>query len=123
MAKILIADADGDESALIAFALRFAGHRVLAVVNPSEIADKADRFKPDLMVLDAGGSGWLESDAGQVWMARQKTAPTPIIFLVKQAGETGLGQGFKSPEHSIVKPISPDGLIKMVNNDLKKIGK
>jgi DNA-binding response OmpR family regulator len=123
MAKILIADADGDESALIAFALRFAGHHVMVVGNTHDAIDQTDQFKPDLIVLEAGMPGLNESDAWHGLASKEAGTGKPCILLVEQEEETDLKQGLKSTVHYLVKPISPDALIKQVNSVLKRMGK
>ncbi len=119
MPNIIVAVNDPDERALVIFALRFAGYKVMSAATTEELIALARQADADLLLVDADFGKetphelrpYLENNAQSI----------PVIYLVK-AGEAMNGQASQvSPlVDTLPKPISSDRLTRKVNARLKK---
>lgn len=120
MANILVAEDERDIRELINFTLMFAGHTVTLAANGAEaleLATKAltDSVKPDLIMMDVRMPKMTGYEACRQIKQLEAYKDTPVIFLSAKGQDeeiqTGLSVGATA---YILKPFSPDDLIKRV---------
>jgi DNA-binding response OmpR family regulator len=123
MAYILVAIADPDERARAVFALRFAGYQVVTAATTQELIIGAKQVKPDLLLVDAHLPG-LAGNAYEITFEKEASVtPVPVIYLL-DSGEASkfLSDRDETPAGYLLRPISLDQLIRMVNSRLNKQG-
>lgn len=119
MAKILIADDERDIRDLVAFTLRFAGHEVIATSNGEEALQVAQTNLPDLILLDVRMPRLSGYDACRQLKEIPATQAIPIVFLSAKGQEAEVNLGMQSGAvEYIIKPFSPDDLLKRVKEIL-----
>ncbi len=124
MAKILVAEDDREMRELIIFALRFAGHEVLAASNGEESCQIAWNTHPDLILMDVRMPKMNGFEACEVLKMDEETASIPLIFLSARGQEMEVQKGLQAGgDDYILKPISPDALTEKVKRYLQKAGK
>jgi two-component system phosphate regulon response regulator PhoB len=108
MATILIVEDDPDIQELVAYNLKRAGHRALAVASAESALESLNRSLPDLVLID-----WMLPAMSGVELARtlrgnRRTADVPLIMLTARDAEhdklTGLEIG---ADDYVTKPFSP----------------
>ena len=125
MPKILVVDDDPDITETIRLVLEKAGHKVSSASNQRDGIQAAEKFKPDLLLLDVMME---ESDDG-IAMAqelRRRGFKKPILMLTSLGSVTGytfgLQEGVVPVDDFQEKPISPAKLLERVSALLKKGG-
>ncbi|HWQ84571.1 MAG TPA: response regulator [Anaerolineales bacterium] len=115
MAKILIADDERDIRDLVAFALRFAGYEVVATSNGEDALRAAQTELPDLILLDVRMPRMTGYETCRLLKEQAFTRTIPVVFLSAkgQEAEVNAGMLLGAVEY-IVKPFSPDDLLKRV---------
>lgn len=115
MAKILIADDEPDIRDLVAFALRFAGHEVIATGNGEELLQAAQVNLPDLILLDVRMPRLSGYEACRRLKEKPLTAAIPVVFLSAKGQEAEVEEGMQlGAVEYIVKPFSPEDLLQRV---------
>ena len=122
VARVLVVDDEENISFLVASALRLAGHEVRSVATGQEAIDEADRFGPDLIVLDVM---LPDLDGFEVLRRlRQGGNTAPVLFLSardevadKVRGLSGGGDDY------IVKPFALEELMVRVDVALRRRGR
>lgn len=123
MAKILIAEDERDIRDLISFTLNYNGHEVVVTSNGEEALAVTQNIKPDLVVLDIRMPRMTGYETCKQLKADASTRDIPVIFLSAKGQETEINLGFEAGAvEYIVKPFSPDQLIKIVNTVLTQNG-
>ena len=125
MPKILVVDDDPDITETIRLVLEKAGHKVSSASNQRDGIQAAEKFKPDLLLLDVMME---ESDDG-IAMAqelRRRGFKKPILMLTSLGSVTGYTfgrqEGVVPVDDFQEKPISPAKLLERVSALLKKGG-
>ena len=124
MARILIAEDEKDIRELVTFTLRgLAKHEVVQAVNGLDAVEKAQKLKPDLILMD----GRMPRMSGYEACAKLKeidsTKDIPIIFLSAKGQESEIKEGLTAGAHDyILKPFAPDELVTRVQEILSKHG-
>ena len=119
MAKILIADDERDIRDLVAYALRFAGYEVVATRNGEEAVQAVLQDQPDLILLDVRMPRMTGYEACRQIKAQPGTQDIPIVFLSAKGQEAEVNAGLQlGAVEYIVKPFSPDDLLKRVKTIL-----
>lgn len=116
--KILIVDDDLHIAELISLYVMKEGYEVLEVYDGQEALKEAERFQPDLILLDLMLPGL---DGYQVCAEIRKTSRVPIIMLTAK-GETfdkvlGLELG---ADDYMVKPFDPKELLARIKAVLRR---
>ena len=122
VARVLVVDDEENISFLVASALRLGGHEVRSVATGQEAIDEADRFGPDLIVLDVM---LPDLDGFEVLRRlRQRGNTAPVLFLSardevadKVRGLSGGGDDY------IVKPFALEELMVRVDVALRRRGR
>lgn len=119
MAKILIADDERDIRDLVAFTLRFAGHEVVATSNGEEALQVAQSEIPDLILLDVRMPRLSGYDVCRKLKEIPGTQAIPIVFLSAKGQEAEVNFGMEAGAvEYIIKPFSPDDLLKCIKEIL-----
>ena len=115
MAKILIADDERDIRDLVAYALRFAGYEVVTTRNGEEAVQAVLEDQPDLILLDVRMPRMTGYEACRQIKAQPGIQDIPVVFLSAKGQEAEVNAGLLlGAVEYIVKPFSPDDLLKRV---------
>ena len=118
-ARLLVVDDEPNIRELLSASLRYAGFEVATASDGQEALDVADRFRPDLLVLDVMMPGL--DGFGVVRRLRQNGTHTPVLFLTaRDAGEdkvTGLTLG---GDDYVTKPFSLDEVLARIRAVLRR---
>lgn len=122
--KILIADDEPDILEILAFNLGAEGYIINTASSGIEAIEKAQKLKPDLIILDVMMPGLTGIEVCETLRKRAEFADTIIIFLTALSDEkteiTGLESG---ADDYITKPVSPRVLVSKVNALFRRLGK
>jgi DNA-binding response OmpR family regulator len=115
---ILVIDDQDDVRALLAFALKDAGYRVVEAANGPGGLAAYHAHQPDLILLDIGlGS----MDGLEVCRQLRAVTTTPIIFLTSRADEVDQLVGFAAGgDDYVTKPFSPKVVVARVSSMLRR---
>jgi len=121
MAKILIAEDEQDIRELVAFALRFAGHDVIAFTNGLEALENSKEIMPDLILLDVRMPVMTGYEACERIKSNPATTHIPVVFLSAKGQETEIQAGLNVGAcEYLLKPFAPDELAKQIQIILDK---
>jgi DNA-binding response OmpR family regulator len=115
---ILVIDDQADVRALLAFALKEAGYRVVEADSGPSGLDAYHSHQPDLILLDIGlGS----MDGLEVCRQLRNLSNKPIIFLTARTDEVDQLVGFAAGgDDYVTKPFSPKVVVARVNSLLRR---
>jgi len=123
MAKILIAEDEGDIRDLIKFTLNFAGHEVIVTTNGEEAFEKAQESIPDLIMMDVRMPRMTGYEACKRMKEIEALKPVPVVFLSAKGQESEVAAGLEAGAvEYILKPFAPDQLSERVNKLLETYG-
>lgn len=121
---ILVAEDERDIRELIVFSLQFSGFEVVQAVNGEDAVQKAQKTRPDLILLDVRMPKMTGFEACKVLKANNGTKDIPIVFLSAKGQEAEISTGLDlGAADYFLKPFAPDELPKRVNEILAKHGK
>lgn len=129
MANILVAEDERDIRELINFTLMFAGHTVTLAANGAEALELATRAqagasKPDLIMMDVRMPKMTGYEACRQIRLLEAYQETPVIFLSAKGQDEEIQTGMSVGATAyILKPFSPDDLIKRVAELTSKAAK
>lgn len=114
--KILITDDQADIRKLLLMTLEFENFEIKEASNGEECLVVADRFIPDIVLLDVMMPGNLDGyQVCQYIKANPKTAHTKVILLTARGQAADLEQGKQvQADKYVVKPFSPLELIDLL---------
>ncbi len=115
LAKVLIGIKDPDECALVVFALRFAGYRVLKAASASELAALARQAQPNLLLVEYNFSGLDDS----ILRSSLENGGQTILYLVDPGANDRAARSSQMIDY-LRKPVSPDRLTRKVNEVLRR---
>lgn len=129
MAKILVVDDDAELAASVMAVLESHGHTVAVASNGTEGESKARAMRPDLMILDV----MMEHDSEGFEVARRlhedsdmKNLPVIILTGIRRAKRLPFkfepDEDWLPVKAVLEKPVSPDKLLKAVDQALGKAG-
>ena len=79
--KILVVDDDLDILNIMSISLKDKGYEVEGTLNGDEAIERAERFKPDLIIMDIYLSGTNGKDICKKLKETKKTSSIPIILI------------------------------------------
>jgi two-component system alkaline phosphatase synthesis response regulator PhoP len=121
MTTILIAEDERDIRELIAFSLRFGGFEVEEAANGVEAVEKAQKLRPDLIIMDVRMPRKSGYDACQELKEADETRDIPIVFLSAKGQEAEIKRGLKlGAVDYILKPFEAEQLPKRIEEILKE---
>lgn len=122
MTKILIAEDDKDIRDLIVLTLDFHGFDVYPVEDGKaavEAAEKDNNY--DIILMDVRMPRMTGYEACRRLKENEATRSIPIIFLSAKGQETEIQTGLDAGASDyVLKPFSPDGLIKKIKGVLER---
>jgi DNA-binding response OmpR family regulator len=117
-ARILVAEDDRKQAALVSTYLERAGHTVVTVHDGRAALVECRRRNPDLAILDIM---MPVLDGHDVCHVLRSEGDVPIIFLTARAGEDDLVQGLGlGADDYVTKPFSPRELVARVEAVLRR---
>ncbi len=123
-AKIFIVDDEPEITEIVETFLSEHGFQVLTENNPSLAIDKAENYKPDVILLDIMMPGMDGYTICQNLKQNPDFYNTPVIFLTGKDKSDDMGRSFKSGgDMFIKKPFSCERLLEIVNIVLMSTGK
>lgn len=115
MARIVVAEDEQDIRELLVFILELAGHQVVAVSDGAQAVEAVRKEMPDLVILDVRMPHMDGYDACRLLKQDAQTAHIPVIFLSARGQDSEVQTGLElGAEKYIVKPFSPEGLLKEI---------
>jgi CheY-like chemotaxis protein len=122
--KILVVDDEPTIVRLMEFILARQGHEMIVAVNGEEALEKIRSQQPDLVLLDIMMPRIDGYEVAQRLRADPATATLPIIMLSAKAQEEDIRRGVEvGVDEYVTKPFSPDHLVQVVSEYLKRIQK
>jgi two-component system KDP operon response regulator KdpE len=105
---VLVADDEVRITKLVSLALREQGFRVVTAVNGTEALQKAEEYRPDVVVLDIV---MPDLDGIEVMRELQDRRPVPVILLTAKGSTADKAQGLDmGADDYVAKPFHPDEL-------------
>ncbi|HSQ26383.1 MAG TPA: response regulator [Anaerolineales bacterium] len=121
MACILIAEDETDIRNLISFTLTFGGHQVIETANGEQALQAAIDHKPDLVLLDVRMPRLSGYETCERIKKNDLIKNIPVVFLSAKGQESEIKTGIeKGAQEYILKPFSPEQLLKRVNDIVAK---
>jgi two-component system alkaline phosphatase synthesis response regulator PhoP len=122
--KVLIVDDEPDILEIISYNLTIEGYQVATAKNGVEALEKANTFKPHLVILDIMMPRMTGVEVCQTLRSKPEYNDTLIIFLTALSDENSQINGLeKGADDYINKPISPKVLLSRVNAIFRRIQK
>src|SRR5512139_4036125 len=113
--KVLVVEDEPDIRNLIAFALQYAGYRVLVSADGDDAVRLAGEEQPDLILLDVKMPKMDGYEACQLLRAQDSTKDIPVVFLSARGQDSEIQRGLElGAEEYILKPFAPDELYRRV---------
>jgi two-component system KDP operon response regulator KdpE len=105
---VLVADDEVRITKLVSLALREQGFRVVAATGGREALQKAEEYRPDVIVLDIL---MPDLDGIEVMRELQGRRPVPVILLTAKVSTADKAQGLDlGADDYVAKPFHPDEL-------------
>lgn len=122
--KILIADDEPDILEILSYNLTKEGYEIVTAKDGDEAIEKANRFKPQLIILDMMMPKKTGVQVCQILRAQDAFKDTLIMFLTALNDETTQVRGLETGADDYVsKPVSPRVFLSRVNALLRRIYK
>lgn len=122
--KVLIADDEPDILEILKYNLTNEGYEVIEAKDGDEALEKAQRNRPDLIVLDVMMPKKNGVEVCQLLRAQPAFKETLIIFLTALNDEGTQINGLeKGADDYISKPISPRVLLSRINALFRRVNK
>lgn len=110
--RVLIVDDDQLLAEHYALVLQGAGLRAEILLDPSQIYDGLNRFRPDVVLLDVLMPGCSGPELAQLIRLQDEWLSVPIIYLSSETdGERQLAALVKGGDDFLTKPITDTALI------------
>ncbi len=123
-AKVLVVDDEPEITEIVETFLTDAGYQVMVENQPSEAVNKADKFGPDVVLLDIMMPVMDGYEVCEQLKKNPRFTHTPIIFLTGKDRTDDMGRSFKSGgDMFIKKPFSCDRLLEILNIVLLSTGR
>jgi DNA-binding response OmpR family regulator len=115
---VLVADDEVRITKLVSLALREQGFRIVTADGGHEAIEKAEQYRPDVVVLDIV---MPDLDGIEVMRELQERRPVPVIFLTAKGSTSEKAQGLDlGADDYIAKPFHPDELAARVRAVLRR---
>jgi two-component system phosphate regulon response regulator PhoB len=121
--RILVVDDEPDITALVAYHLAKAGHRVSTAANGPDALKAAREERPDIVILDLMLPGVSGYDVLAELRRRDETREVGVILLTSRREETDRIRGLSlGADDYLTKPFSPQELSLRVTALLRRLG-
>ncbi len=122
--KILIADDEPDILEILSYNLTREGYEVITAEDGNEAIEKANLWKPQLIILDMMMPGKTGVQVCQILRGQDSFRDTLIMFLTALNDDTTQIRGLETGADDYVsKPVSPKVFLSRVNALLRRIQK
>lgn len=122
--KILIADDEPDILEILSYNLEKEGYKVITAGDGDEALDKANKYKPHLIILDMMMPKKTGVQVCQILRSQTTFKDTLIMFLTALNDETTQVRGLETGADDYVsKPVSPKVLLSRVSALLRRVQK
>ena len=119
--KILIVDDEPEMLEMIELRMKKNGYAVVTAVTGEECLEKAQKERPDVILLDVLLPGMSGFEVSKRLKADEETKDIPIIMVTALIGtdaeEKGMERGAK---YFISKPFDPEELVSEINKIVRK---
>ena len=120
--RILVVDDEPDITALVAYHLAKAGHRVSTAANGPDALRAAREERPDLVILDVMLPGTSGYDVLAELRRRDETREVGVILLTARREEPDRIRGLElGADDYLTKPFSPQELVLRVDAVLRRL--
>jgi two-component system, OmpR family, phosphate regulon response regulator PhoB len=121
--RILVVDDEPDITALVAYHLAKAGHRVSTAANGPDALKAAREERPDVVILDLMLPGVSGYDVLAELRRREETREVGVILLTSRREEPDRIRGLSlGADDYLTKPFSPQELSLRVTALLRRLG-
>jgi two-component system, OmpR family, phosphate regulon response regulator PhoB len=121
--RILVVDDEPDITALVAYHLAKAGHRVSTAANGPDALKAAREERPDVVILDLMLPGVSGYEVLAELRRRDETREVGVILLTSRREETDRIRGLSlGADDYLTKPFSPQELSLRVTALLRRLG-
>jgi two-component system, OmpR family, phosphate regulon response regulator PhoB len=121
--RILVVDDEPDITALVAYHLAKAGHRVSTAANGPDALKAAREERPDIVILDLMLPGVSGYDVLAELRRRDETREVGVILLTSRREEPDRIRGLSlGADDYLTKPFSPQELSLRVTALLRRLG-
>lgn len=121
--RILVVDDEPDITALVAYHLAKAGHRVSTAANGPDALKAAREERPDVVILDLMLPGVSGYDVLAELRRRDETREVGVILLTSRREETDRIRGLSlGADDYLTKPFSPQELSLRVTALIRRLG-
>jgi two-component system, OmpR family, KDP operon response regulator KdpE len=115
---VLVADDEVRITKLVSLALREQGFRVVVATGGREALQKAEEYRPDVIVLDIV---MPDLDGMEVMRELQGRRPVPVILLTAKGSTADKAQGLDlGADDYVAKPFHPDELAARIRAVLRR---
>ncbi|MEO7445428.1 MAG: response regulator transcription factor [Ferruginibacter sp.] len=122
--KILIADDEADILEILQFNLAKEGYKVETAMNGAEALEKAEKFLPDLIILDIMMPYYNGLEVCNILRSKSTFQQTIIILLTAISNDQTQIQGLETgADDYISKPVAPKVLVSKVNSLFRRMQK
>jgi two-component system alkaline phosphatase synthesis response regulator PhoP len=118
--KILIVDDEPDILKMTEFRIRKAGFDTITAVNGEEGLEKAEKERPDLILLDYRLPKMNGLDVFKILQSSDELREIPVIFLTASRGNEDIKNMLEESGagNIMIKPYDPVDLIKKISEAL-----
>ena len=117
---VLVVDDSVSIRQLVAFSLKAAGYKVVSAIDGKEALEKIDGTKFDMVITDLNMPEMNGIEFIKELRGRPEYEVTPVFMLMSDAQESRKPEVSKAGATGwIVKPFTPQQLIKVVNEIAK----
>jgi two-component system, OmpR family, phosphate regulon response regulator PhoB len=121
--RILVVDDEPDITALVAYHMAKAGHRVSTAANGSDALKAAREERPDIVILDLMLPGISGYDILAELRKHEETREVGVILLTAKREEPDRIRGLSlGADDYLTKPFSPQELSLRVTGLLRRLG-
>lgn len=117
---LLVVDDNAENLEVIGEMLKEAGYRVIVARNGERAVERAERNRPDMILLDVkmpGEDGFALCGRFKTW---EETAAIPVVFMTALSDEASKVRGFEvGGVDYVTKPVSRGELLARVANHLE----
>ncbi|MEA2030059.1 MAG: response regulator [candidate division Zixibacteria bacterium] len=115
-AKVLVIDDEPEITEIVRAFLDDAGYKVLVENSPQNAVEVAQKFLPDIILLDIMMPNVDGYDICETLKNDRHLSQTPVVFLTGKDRNDDMGRSFKvGGDMFIKKPFSCERLLEIVN--------
>jgi CheY-like chemotaxis protein len=114
--RILVADDDRDEVAMLVALLRDEGHEVRGVYDGKAVAPAARLFDPEVYLIDIAMPRMSGYDVARAIREEYGQAPVLVAVTASARVTDRLAAKLAGFDHHVAKPFDPQALVELLND-------